>query len=540
MSAGTGIEWTEATWNPLLGCERVSAGCDSCYAIATATVRAGHPNPKVADAFAGLTERRDGRLDWTGRINLLPERLTEPWGWRKPRKVFVNSQADLFHDDVPAEFIAQVFATMAGTARHTYQLLTKRHARMRALLGSPQFAAQVNDVLDVWAYDLEPYGYPAWPLRNVWLGVSVEDQRWAELRVPALLDAPAAVRWLSCEPLLGPIDLTRLIARPGPQQPDLVFDVLGRRCGVPDVWQASMSSGIDWVVAGGESGAPGPADGSWLGAVAARPVRRRRRAVLLQAGRRPHRENRRPAARRPYPRRDARRGGDPVTAAAVTSAETSNIDAARAFFTSLREHLADGLVAQVRTARATLAGRHADTTTLAVFDRISTQLAAMAATCGAGVEHLDAYHGHLEQAVNTTGEAADTDFYRPAGPVAAGQQPGGAGRAANDEIPPPWPDEEIRPQWPGHKPSRRWEWKVSAHKPGDSKNVQYALPSADLDSEQALRDYVEDALQSYDWVELYHWYSGSELTFRRRPDGSVGVDRRQLNPTAGAPGHQPW
>jgi hypothetical protein len=99
--------------------------------------------------------------------------------------------------------------------------------------------------------------------------------------------------------------------------------------------------------------------------------------------------------------------------------------------------------------------------------------------------------------------------------------------------------EEIRPQWPGHKPPRRWEWKVSAHKPGDPRHVTYALPRVDLVSEQALRTYVQDALQRYDSVELHHWYSGTELTFTRQPDGSVDVTRRQLNPTAGAPGHRP-
>lgn len=101
--------------------------------------------------------------------------------------------------------------------------------------------------------------------------------------------------------------------------------------------------------------------------------------------------------------------------------------------------------------------------------------------------------------------------------------------AASDEIP---------PQWPGHKPRRRWEWKVSAHRPGDPRHVNYALPSVDLASEQAIRTYVQDALQRYDGVELHHWYSGSELTFTRQPDGSVQAGRRQLNPVDGAPGHQ--
>lgn len=119
-----------------------------------------------------------------------------------------------------------------------------------------------------------------------------------------------------------------------------------------------------------------------------------------------------------------------------------------------------------------------------------------------------------------------------------GDTPPGPTTGDGDQAPPPWPDDEIRPQWPGHKPPRRWEWKVSAHKPGDPRHVNYGLASVDLNSEQALHAYVQDALQQYDSVELHHWYTGSELTFTRRPDGSVGVNRRQLNPTAGAPGHR--
>jgi hypothetical protein len=121
-----------------------------------------------------------------------------------------------------------------------------------------------------------------------------------------------------------------------------------------------------------------------------------------------------------------------------------------------------------------------------------------------------------------------------------GDTPPGSAAGDGDQAPPPWPDDKIQPQWPGHKPPRRWEWKVSAHKPGDPRHVNWALASVDLNSEEALRAYVQDALQRYDSVELHHWYTGSELTFTRQPDGSVGVNRRQLNPTAGAPGHRRW
>lgn len=221
MSGNSSIEWTRGddgtagtTWNPILGCDRVSPGCDACYAITQANIRAANPHPKVAAAFAGLTERTDHGLDWTGRVNLLPERLEQPFTWRKPRRVFVNSLADLFHDDVPTAFIAAVFDVMRRTPQHTYQILTKRHARMRSLSHGATFGA-------------------GWPLPNVWLGASVEDQKWADIRIPALLDTPAAVRWISAEPLLGPVDLANVGPEPG-------FDAL--------------RSGLDWVVAGGESG----------------------------------------------------------------------------------------------------------------------------------------------------------------------------------------------------------------------------------------------------------------------------------------------
>jgi protein gp37 len=244
VADNTAIEWADTTWNPLLGCERVSPGCDACYAIRTATIRAGNPHPRVAAAFEGLTERRDGRLDWTGRINLLPDRLTEPLRKRKPSKIFVNSQSDLFHKDVPDEFIAKVFAVMAAAPWHSFQLLTKRHARMRSLLSSDTFRRSVQARVPHMA--LDPYVHAhskVWPLPNLWVGVSVEDQHWADIRVPALLATPAAVRWLSCEPLLGPVDLAQSLAHwsPGDDQP----------------WEGSLLPArkvLHWVVTGGESG----------------------------------------------------------------------------------------------------------------------------------------------------------------------------------------------------------------------------------------------------------------------------------------------
>ncbi|MCX5070925.1 phage Gp37/Gp68 family protein [Micromonospora lupini] len=260
MATRSKIEWTTSTWNPTLGCERVSPGCTNCYAIREAWMHAHHPTAKIAQAFAGLVERRDDRLDWTGTVRTLPERLGIPLHWRTPRRVFVDSQSDLFHDDVPDGFIAAVFAIMAAAPQHTYQLLTKRHGRLRSLLGNPKFrelmAKELRLLTEGMSLKIPGDVSWAWPLPNVWIGVSVEDQKSADLRIPALLATPAAVRWLSCEPLLGQVDLSEHLTRRRPvtdpylDAPDgAVVDGMER---VGDSWQ--RRAGIDWVVAGGESG----------------------------------------------------------------------------------------------------------------------------------------------------------------------------------------------------------------------------------------------------------------------------------------------
>lgn len=269
VSDNSKIEWTQKTWNPILGCDRISPGCDRCYAITQANIRAANPNPKIAKAFEGLTARTDAGLDWTGRVNLLPERLSQPLRWRKPATVFVNSLADLFHKDVPDDYIAQVFAVMAATLRHTYQLLTKRHGRMRSLLTSDGFLDAVGRH---WMYDdriPDESVWPGWPLPNVHLGVSAEDDHWARIRTDALVDTPAAVRFLSCEPLLGPIDLSRWMP-PGRAR----WQCGGCRaffggdwqqfcpgCGREGYWCGSHTGNgrpndqpLSWVIVGGESG----------------------------------------------------------------------------------------------------------------------------------------------------------------------------------------------------------------------------------------------------------------------------------------------
>ena len=192
MADRSAIEWTEATWNPVTGCDRVSAGCEHCYAMTLA---------KRLKAMGSAKYQNDGDPRTSGSgfdVTIHPPALDEPYRWRNPRTVFVNSMSDLFHARVPLDFIRDIFDVCRDTPHHTYQVLTKRSLRLR----------RVADKLD-------------WP-QNLWMGVSVEDAP-ALSRVDHLRAVPAAVRFLSCEPLLGPLDGLDL-------------------------------DGIHWVIAGGESG----------------------------------------------------------------------------------------------------------------------------------------------------------------------------------------------------------------------------------------------------------------------------------------------
>lgn len=250
MSATTGIEWTDATWNPVSGCTRVSSGCDRCYIERTPPFR-----------MAG--RRFDGAgIGGTTGVMLHPDRLSQPFRWRKPRRVFVCSLADLFHDDVPEEYIARVWAVMGLAARHTFQVLTKRPARMRNLLASEGFRTEVEDALKgvVAAYSPERVWFETWPLPNVWCGVTAESQKWANRRIPILLDAPAAVRFVSAEPLIGEVWLGDAHL----YRPALCPDGCGckypedadRRecaCGGPCA-EDRRPPDLQWLIAGGESG----------------------------------------------------------------------------------------------------------------------------------------------------------------------------------------------------------------------------------------------------------------------------------------------
>ena len=212
MGQKSNISWTDATWNPVTGCDRVSPGCDNCYALTLAKRLKAMGNPRY---------QRDGVGDRSGPgfgLTVHEDLLDLPRRWKKPRRVFVNSMSDLFNEDVPIPFIERVFDTMHYAPQHQFQCLTKRARWMQSVLAG--------------GWPISPCDGPladhrAEPSPNVWLGVSVENQQWADTRIPWLLKTPAAVRFLSVEPMIGPVDLSPW---------------LGKR------------SAIDWVICGGESG----------------------------------------------------------------------------------------------------------------------------------------------------------------------------------------------------------------------------------------------------------------------------------------------
>lgn len=210
MAGPSDIEWTEATWNPVAGCALVSPGCTNCYAMRMAARLAAMGHPK----YRGTTRKSGRRHVWTGHINLDADSLEAPLSWPRPKRIFVNSMSDLFQESVPVDFIAQVWAVMERASWHTFQILTKRPERMRAVLNEGDFRV----------------------LPNVWLGTSVENSDYL-YRLDDLRRTPAAVRFVSFEPLLGPID-----------EADL--------------------SGVHWAIVGGESG-PGarPMAKDWVRAL---------------------------------------------------------------------------------------------------------------------------------------------------------------------------------------------------------------------------------------------------------------------------------
>ncbi len=226
MSDKTGIEWTDATWNPIRGCSRVSEGCKNCYAE-----RVAARFSKGKEAYAGTIT--DGR--WNGQIRVVDDAMEQPLRWKRPRRIFVNSMSDLFHENIPQDVVPKVFRIMRAAKQHHFQVLTKRPERMR------------NLVTGIWGDD---------PAPNVWLGVSVENQRTADERIPLLLQTPAAVRFLSCEPLLGQVNLIPFLKQIACD--DCTQGVMDKenphlfgRC------DCSCHDGLGrlhWVIVGGESG----------------------------------------------------------------------------------------------------------------------------------------------------------------------------------------------------------------------------------------------------------------------------------------------
>ncbi|MEV5033642.1 phage Gp37/Gp68 family protein [Sphingobium sp. LMC3-1-1.1] len=265
MADRTRIEWTDATVNAINGCSVLSPGCTNCYAMRLAGTRLKHHPSR-----AGLTIDSKAGPVWNGEVRLNEDQLLQPLRWAKPRRIFWNAHGDMFHPAVPDEWIDRCFAVMAMTPQHIHQVLTKRAERMRAYM--ERACGRIADtiismrrhrgerVITVPLDHVRP-GASWWPLPNVWLGVSVEDQARALTRIPDLLATPAAVRWLSCEPLLGPIYLTD-IADGGSTVLDpecwgdcncsrlFGYDPGCRRAG----GDGTLTRKIDWVVAGGESG----------------------------------------------------------------------------------------------------------------------------------------------------------------------------------------------------------------------------------------------------------------------------------------------
>lgn len=253
----TKIEWVQGpdgmigeTWNPTVGCSKISPGCKNCYAIRHVHRMAGNPNPKIRAANEGLTVIQGGEPNWTGKVRLIPERLEIPLRRRKPTTYFVNSLSDLFHESLDDDSIERVFCSMALAHQHRYQILTKRSERLPTFFNRLQAVADEwkpktksgnfspSDVLNfrhMWRTNGRGPAFPngPWPLPNVWLGVSVESKDYL-YRIDDLRCTPAAVRFLSLEPLLE------------------------------DLGQMNLE-GISWVIAGAESGKGArPMNLSWV------------------------------------------------------------------------------------------------------------------------------------------------------------------------------------------------------------------------------------------------------------------------------------
>lgn len=249
------IAWTGHTWNPVKGCGVVSPGCTHCYAMRTAhrltrmDLAANRPSH-----YAGLTEVTKAGPVWTDAARFVPGTLGIPMRRRKPTLYFVNSMSDMFHRDITDDQLDLIFAVMSLRPQHVFQILTKREERMVNYLNDPTVAERVQGR----AFGLsETVHEVVWPLPNVWMGVSVEDGPRADLRIPLLLKAKAAVRWVSAEPLIGPVDLTRVragVSSAGETLIDATLGIItaGAVDGIGGISESVPT--LDWVVAGAESG----------------------------------------------------------------------------------------------------------------------------------------------------------------------------------------------------------------------------------------------------------------------------------------------
>ena len=270
MAEHTRIEWTDATWNPITGCTLVSEGCRNCYAAGLAATRLKNHPSRVG--LARVNAR--GEAKFTGEVRMNEQWLDQPLRWKRPRKIFVCAHSDLFHENVPDEWIDRVFAVMALASHHTFQVLTKRPERAREYMSHLQSPIYFTDLAiasrkggvalvgDIGFLRNHPVG----PLPNVWLGTSVEDQATADARIPYLLATPAAVRFVSAEPLLGPVDLTSIPDPSGLKHS--YMDALRGKFWMPPEhvdWptqsrpvngrlNVNLCGWLDWIICGGESG----------------------------------------------------------------------------------------------------------------------------------------------------------------------------------------------------------------------------------------------------------------------------------------------
>uniref|UniRef100_I2Q2Q7 Bacteriophage protein gp37 n=1 Tax=Desulfovibrio sp. U5L TaxID=596152 RepID=I2Q2Q7_9BACT len=265
MAQQSKIEWCDATWNPVVGCSPVSPGCDHCYAARMAHRLGANPATPQFTGLTGVDQK------WTGETRFVQGALNLPLTWRKPRRIFVCSMGDLFHESVPFAWVDQVFAVMALAPQHTFMVLTKRPERMRQFCAMGRYGILRQVLHEIGAPNINP----GWPLPNVWLGVTIENQEQAVARVPILLETPGAKRFVSVEPMLGQVRLRCLSV------PDAFLDPFGDRwCttwdaldgtrgtspfGRNDPFTGPKGSHLDWVICGGETG-PGarPTNPEWV------------------------------------------------------------------------------------------------------------------------------------------------------------------------------------------------------------------------------------------------------------------------------------